>query len=101
MPETEPAQPVYDPAFLHTRREAGLILVAFLVCLCWTVGFSAWAGYEPVPEETRLVMGVPFWVLWGVVVPWLVATVFTVLFALFGIADDDLGEDEAGGAQDA
>lgn len=68
-------------------------MAAFAVCLVWTVGFSARYGYR-LPENgvVETVGGIPAWVFWGVFVPWVAATVFSVAYGLFWIRDDDLGE---------
>ncbi len=95
-PDTAPNTPRFDPTFLHTRREAWLILAAWLVCLVWTVGYSAVAGYGSPTEEIPITLGMPSWVFWGVLVPWGTATVFSVWFGLFYMADDDLGETDDG-----
>ena len=42
------------------------------------------------------VVGLPSWVFWGVAVPWLAATTFSIVFALFFIQDHELGDGEAG-----
>ena len=81
-----------DPTFLHTRREAVLILIAWAVCLIWTVGYCALFGYDVPIDQLRYLLGMPSWVFWGVLVPWVAATLFSIWFALAVIADDDLGE---------
>lgn len=78
----------YDPTFLHARKEAWLILLAWAVSLIWTVGYSTFAGFEA--TELTLVWGMPSWVFWGVVFPWGAATVFSVWFGLYYMADDEL-----------
>ena len=78
----------HNKTFLSARKEAWLILLAWAVCLVWTVGYSTWAGTRP--GEIDLVLGIPGWVFWGVAAPWLSATAFSVWFSLFYMADDDL-----------
>ena len=77
-----------DPAFLNARKEAWWILASWGICLVWTVGYSAFAGYDRGEGTVALIGGMPAWVVWGVVVPWLCATVFSVVFALFVMSDD-------------
>ncbi len=84
------ADPEYDKTFLNTRREAWIILLAWVVCLVWTVGYSWFAGYGQAGDDVQLILGMPAWVVWGVLVPWLSATVFSVVFALFYMSDDAL-----------
>lgn len=82
-----------DPVVVHARREALLILAAFAVCLVWSVSWCYVAGYgEPGVGPPSRVLGMPAWVFWGVLVPWLAADVFAVWFCLFGMADDPLGD---------
>ena len=80
----------YDETFRNARKEAWLILLAWLVCLLWTVGYSFFAGYDRDGTAIELVWGMPSWVVWGVLAPWLFATVFSVAFALFYMTDDVL-----------
>jgi len=44
-------------------------------------------------------MGMPHWVFWGVVMPWVTTMIVSIWFALFCIRDDELGEEppESGG----
>ena len=91
-PNPAPESARFDPFFLNARREAVIILIAWAVCLIWTVGYSALAGYEAAPGQVSIILGMPGWVFWGVLVPWMAATVFSVWFSLVYIADDDLGD---------
>lgn len=69
-----------------------MVLIAFCLWLCWTVGVSWRLGYQTNSAKLDLVFGFPNWVFWGVLVPWFTATAFSVLFALRWIRDDELGE---------
>ena len=91
--DSQPAQEKeLSPLYLHSKREALWIICAWLVCLVWTVGYSALFGYGLEGTEVKLVMGIPSWVFWGVFVPWLSATVFSIWFGLVYMRDDDLTE---------
>lgn len=80
-----------DPLVVHARRETLIILVAFVVCLIWSVSWCYLSGYpEPADGQIAKIFGIPAWVFWGVVVPWLAANGFTVWFCLFYMADDSL-----------
>ncbi len=75
----------------HSRREARWMLAVWLICFLWVIGYcSAWA-YRDDELPLKIVFGMPAWVFWGIVLPWLGAVVASCLFALFGMADDDLG----------
>jgi len=84
-----------DPFVVHARREALVILAAFAVCLVWSIACSCLTGYgEPVDGGLATVWGMPRWVFWGVLVPWLGADLFGLWFCFFFMADDPLGESE-------
>ena len=82
----------YDPVFIHSRREAIVILCLWIVCLCWTIPYCYQHGYttEVDPDNLGIVWGMPAWVFWGVLLPWMFATSFTIVFCLFVMRDDDL-----------
>ena len=82
----------YDPVFLHARRETLVLLVAFVIFLVWTILTCYILGYRQPTVDVRTVGGLPHWVFWGVVVPWMAANVFTFAFAWFYMANDPLGE---------
>lgn len=84
-----------DPTFLHSRREAVAILCLWAVCLVWTIGYCSLFGYDGGAAGAPLVFGLPSWVFWGIALPWGLAAVVSILFAVFVMADDDLGEDAA------
>ncbi len=80
-----------DPLVVHARRETLIILVVFAVCLVWSVSWCYLTGYpEPADGQIAKMFGIPAWVFWGVVVPWLAANGFTIWFCLFYMADDPL-----------
>jgi len=89
-----------DPLVGSARRELVVVLVFAVVFALWSVGFCAAFGYDKPAEgeAIRLVMGMPWWVFWGVVVPWGVASLFTFWFALFFMKDHDLSRDVKEGA---
>ncbi|MCA9055549.1 MAG: DUF997 family protein [Planctomycetaceae bacterium] len=86
-------RPPDDPVFLHSRREAVVILVLWGLCFAWTIPYCYIYGYNtPADAETLpIVMGMPAWVFWGVAVPWLVAGLISIGLCLWFIQDDDLG----------
>ena len=86
----------YDPVFLHARREAIVILVAWLVCFVWSVTYCTQSGYNLTPESLATIWGIPRWVVVGIVVPWLTANLFAAWFCFFFMVDDDLGESAEG-----
>lgn len=82
-----------DPVFLNSRREAIAIFLLWFFCLLWTVPVSYALGYgqEVVPGQVPTVMGMPSWVFWGLLLPWLAADGVTIWFCFRFIQNDDLG----------
>lgn len=73
--------------FIRTRREAlcaGFIWVFFAT---WTIGACYFLGY--LPDKVTFVLGIPSWIMWGVIVPWISAAIVNSLFAIFVLADDE------------
>lgn len=102
-----------DRLFRHSRREAVVVLVVWALALVWSVGYCYLRGYQHdptswvvtsglaqsrTPDNFRSIAGVPDWVLYGILIPWLICTAFTLLFSRFGIADDELGAEAEEGA---
>jgi hypothetical protein len=104
--------------YRHTRREALVILLAWAVafaytCLsCYRFGYAshapnpdAWPPAGSVPAwdrdpatlTTPLGLGIPDWVFYGIILPWLACIGFTCWFCLRLFVDDDL--DTAGGGR--
>ena len=81
-----------DPVFLHSRREAIIIFLVWVVALLWAVPYCYTTGYNIDANELPLVYGVPAWVFGGIVMPWLLANIFTIVFCLRYMTDDDLGD---------
>lgn len=95
------AKPEYHPVFLHGRREMVFIVLVYLGAMLWTVPYCYLYGYPAQaedfgPEKLETVMGLPSWVFWGVVIPWLTANVITTFFCFFFMKDDDLGPSHEG-----
>lgn len=85
-----PDRPVkLSRAFLRARREAWAILGLWGVCLLWCVGYSSLYGYSLDAAQAPTRFGMPHWVFGGVFVPWLLATLASVLFSLFVMQDDE------------
>lgn len=88
---------VWDEVFLHARREAWIILGFWAAALAWCVPVCYWLGYERPDADppVQLVLGMPHWLFWGVVVPWLVAIVASAWFCFRVMKDDPLDVDPA------
>ncbi len=86
-----------DPVVTHAYREAVVVLAVWLVGIAWTVGYCAITGYNVPPEQIQITLGMPNWIFWGILVPWILIVLFTIWFGLFYIVDDELvrGQDES------
>lgn len=74
------------PSYHRTRKEA---IVAFLMWLgagIWVITVSFWLGRGLTPT---FIGGIPSWVLWGVLVPWLTLFVIHSWYSLFYMKADD------------
>jgi hypothetical protein len=79
----------------HARKEGALIMLVWAACLLWSVGSGYYLGYRPATEKLPLILGMPAWVFWSVLLPWFIVLVFGGWFAFYYMADDDLGQDPA------
>jgi hypothetical protein len=77
----------------NARREGLLIMAVWALCLVWSVGSGYLLGYHRNPDDIRLILGMPDWVFWSVVLPWGLCLLFSAWFCFFYMADDDLGRD--------
>lgn len=91
----------------HAYQELTLCVIVWLIGMVWTLGVyfllgyrfasdhwlvtSGWARHPEAP--LTVVFGMPDWVAYGVVLPWVVISLFTVIYALYLMPDDDLGHD--------
>jgi hypothetical protein len=102
MPDPKSAARLYFNAW----REAGLLLCVWAAAFFWTVSYCYLNGYRHAPEswlvqaglavvrsdeDLHALFGFPDWVFYGIMIPWASCTVFTVLFSIFILRDDDLG----------
>ncbi len=89
----------YDPVFRHAWRELIVIMVLFASFCGWSLAVCYAMGYLPAGAERPdidLVLGMPGWAFWGILIPWVVVDVVAVWFCFFYMVDDDLGEAHEG-----
>ena len=82
-----------DPVFLHARKGAVVIFGLWLIVFVWAVPFCYWNGYIDKfdPDNLNTIGGIPSWLFWGIVIPWILADLFTAWFCFCNVKDDDLG----------
>lgn len=79
--------------FRNSRREAIVILGGWFVAMCWSVPYCYYNGYgrQIDPETLNTTMGIPSWLFGGILMPWIVADLFTTWVCFFYMKDDELG----------
>lgn len=91
-----------DPLYVSSLKEFKWIVVAWSVNFAWVIGFCVVSGYgegngqHSADTELSLVLGMPSWVVWGVMLPWILASLFTAWFALTQIQDHPLDDSPTG-----
>jgi hypothetical protein len=81
----------------NARREGLLLMLSWAVALIWSITVGTLFGYNRDAGDIGLILGFPDWVFWSVVAPWGICLVYSTWFCFWYMADDDLGEDRAGG----
>ena len=76
----------------NARRESRLIMLVWAVALAWSVGVGYVLGYDK-EREIHLILGMPDWVFWAIVLPWALILIFSAWFCFGFMADDDLGSE--------
>lgn len=88
----------FDPDYLHSLRELVILLLIFGLAICWSIFVSFWLGYKNNEDaeaitQVSLILGIPAWVFWGILVPWLVIDVLAIIFC-FGYMKADKALDQ-------
>ena len=74
-------------SFRRTRLEAILTGSLWLGFAVWVITVSYRLGYQT--HEYTTTLGLPTWIVWGVLVPWLAAVVMNTVLAFAIMADDE------------
>ncbi len=88
-----PKQVEDDPVYVNGKREAWVVFLAWLVAGIITIAISFGLGHGKSSTELTTVLGLPSWVFWGVLLPWMACLAFAGWFCFGLIQDDDLGLD--------
>ena len=84
-----------DPVYVHARSETTVIVSLCALFLAITLIVCGSLGYDKSPTEIAQVdatMGMPTWVFWGLLVPWVMVNLLTILFCFTWMAEDDLSD---------
>ncbi len=71
----------------RSLKEAIWILGIWVGFASWVLGYAAVHAYPKDPSSMGLTFGLPTWVVWGILVPWILATMITIWFCLFVMED--------------
>ncbi len=89
------SHPHEDPVVRHARREAIASIIIWFGAMTYTVGYCWMHAYDRTAEDLKFVLGIPDWVLWGVVLPWSVCVVICWWFAYVFMTDEPLGAESS------
>jgi hypothetical protein len=78
----------------NARREGLLVLAVWVATIVWTMLAAYLLAYDRDTSQMRLILGMPDWVFWSVVLPWILCLAFSAWFCFRFMADDDLGQDQ-------
>jgi hypothetical protein len=83
--------PQDDPVLVSARREALVVLAIWVAALSYTVTYCYTHGYNRSLESLTFVMGIPDWIFWGIIIPWMACLLASWLFSYVLMSDADLG----------
>jgi len=119
-PQPDQVASTEDAVYRHTLREAKIILSLWGIALVYTCTYCYLHGYDSHPSDpatvgpavsswfgplksfdrdpanltTPMGSGIPDWVFYGVVLPWIACIVVTFWFCLFVFSEDELGSEQ-------
>jgi hypothetical protein len=76
----------------RARYEAALALLVWLVAMIYSVAYCYLNGYNRSADSLTFVLWFPDWVFWGIVAPWMVCILLSLVFAFRVMGDEPLGE---------
>ena len=79
--------------YLNARREGLVAFLGWVIAGLVTVPTCLTLGFGLDSEQVNTILGIPTWVFFGIVVPWICMIGYAVWFSLFFVKDEDLGSD--------
>jgi hypothetical protein len=77
-------------SFRQSRKEFLVMVAAWAVFATWTIIYVGRNSSSEPGEPLRLVLGMPDWVVFGILIPWGFGLAFTMWFSLCFMRDTDL-----------
>lgn len=74
------------------------MLITWVLFLIWTLGYNATHAFDAEKSSLDPILGMPRWVFFGILIPWVVALMITIWFAARFMKDTQLidGEEDRG-----
>lgn len=73
--------------FKQSKRELVFFLAGWIFFAAWVLIYAYFNAYKDQEKEPSITLGMPSWVFWGIAIPWICATAFTIYISLFVIKD--------------
>jgi hypothetical protein len=81
------------PILQSARREALVVAGLWVTAGAWAVSFCWLYGYGNTPDKVHFTLGFPTWIFWGVVLPWVICALLSLVIANLIMTDADLGNE--------
>jgi uncharacterized membrane protein YhdT len=81
-------------SFRQSRKEFRFMILTWVAFAAWTLTYNHFNAKGIEGEAVEIVLGMPKWIIFGILVPWVIALTLTVWFALCFMKDTDLGDDD-------
>ena len=85
--------PQEDIVVRSARRESAIALVLWFVAMLYTISYCYLHGYGRSVDSLSFVLWFPDWVFWGIILPWLICALGSVVFAFRVMGNEPLGEE--------
>jgi len=90
MAESQEVHETLAASFRQARKEFWFMIATWATFAAWTLTYNGLRASAEGPVE--IVWGMPSWVVFGVALPWAVATGLTIWFSLAFMKDTPLEE---------
>lgn len=71
---------------LKEFKFASVATMLYILCSC---ALCYVLGYQKGPGEVAMMAGIPVWVIFGIIVPWVAIVALTVIYGFFIMEGDD------------
>jgi len=77
-------------SFRQSRKELWFMLITWVVFLAWTLGYNSTHAFDIEKSGLDPIWGMPRWVFFGILVPWVAGLILTFWFATYFMKDTQL-----------